>query len=132
VISHAQAVAAAAREFGVPPPPANADGDAIFDVNDGFSLAVRSLPGDTGLLTWTKVAASSRPPEAERVLRLHLARTGSAARGRGAGGMVATRGDDGALLLYARSEADTETEWLESAAALLNEAEALRRHMVWL
>jgi hypothetical protein len=133
MLSHAQAVTAIAEEFGVPPPAANSDGDAVFELADSMFLAVRSIPGtggDGGMVAWTKVAEANAAPEAaERFLRLHLARLGRADRNGDASGAVATRGDDGSLILFARLRPVDENEWLGKAADLLNEAEAMRKHM---
>jgi hypothetical protein len=124
VLTCAQAVAAAAEEFAVSPPAANADGDTVFALEDGFSFGVHGVPGG-GLVTWTRVAEAGggAGEGAERFLGVHPERF---RRGACA---VATRGDDGSLVLFIRSRPESAAEWLDAVAELLNEAEAARRHL---
>lgn len=118
---------AAAGEFGVPPPPADADGDHLFELDGALRLGVRPIPGEEkACVAWAEIAppASSDDDSEKRAgdfLRLHLARLPSIP------GIVAARDERGCLVLYSRVECGNRADALSAVASLLNEAEAVRR-----
>ena len=123
MITPDEALAALAGRLETSTPAPDSKGARVFALAENMRLGVEILPGDAGLVAWSETgAAEGRDLEekAAAFLRLRLARL------RGAPAIEATR-DDGRLLLFWRGRPGTTREWLDAVAALLNEAEAVRR-----
>ncbi len=116
-----------ARAMNVEPPPGPA-GEWRFELADDMRLSLRPASGGRECIAWTNVlppvagaSASDREARAARLLRLRLARL------KRNPDLVAALEEDGSLVLYRRIAPESEREWLEAAARLLNEAEALHK-----
>ena len=123
MITPDEALETLAGRLEVPIPAPDTKGARVFDLTEGMRLGVEILPGDAGLVAWSEAGTAEGRDAEERAahfLRLRLARL------RGTPIIEATCAD-GRLLLFWRGRPDTEREWLDAVAALLNEAEAMRR-----
>ena len=123
MITSEEALAVLAERLETAAPVPDAKGVRFFSLAEDMRLGVEILPGDAGFAAWTETGtAEGREAEekAAAFLRLRLARL------RGAPAIEATRDND-RLLLFWRGRPNTVREWLDAVAALLNEAEAVRR-----
>ncbi len=114
-----------ARELSMEPPPADADGDHLFELDGGVRLYLRPAPGGEGCLAWSDVLPASTDPEdwreqmAKNCLHFRLARLDRTPE------LALTMGEGGNIVLFLVSKADCD-ETLRRIGGLLDEAEVMR------